>query len=195
MTKNRKMVAQRDEQDSTRAGLRSTRVSTAARWMAPALLAALVLAGAAAGRPDSAPGQCVPDGPAAVSQQQESEVRPPTTAECLEPPSKTTTTSSEHGLAGDHAELDPELRAYLDYLRGNECNLNERERLLDTKAVNGASRAGLHAAGYSYGEIEDSFKRVLEFLDRRSTSGAPTSPARTTSACRPAPDGRQPGAG
>jgi hypothetical protein len=90
----------------------------------------------------------------------------PGSAERQDPPSKDKALNADRKHTDESADRDPELKAYLDYLRSSDCHLTERERNLDSRAVRGASRDELHSLGYSYPEIEASFKRFLAFLDR-----------------------------
>lgn len=148
------------------ARLKAIWLSTAARWAGPALTAALVLAVAGPGGPEQASAGSGGVWSNDEATNQDSCDGQLSRAEHLDPQSENRATNAEIGCAVDSAELEPELKAYLHYLRSDNCDLAEGEKLLDTKAVNGASRTDLHSAGYSYSEIEASFKRVLAFLDR-----------------------------
>ena len=159
-------VANLAGQGIRRARLKAIWLSTAARWAGPALIAVLVLAVAGPGGPEKASAGSGGVGSNDEATNQDSCDGQLSRAEHLDPQSESLATNADHGCAVDSAELDPELKAYLHYLRSNNCDLAEREKLLDMKAVNGASRTELHSAGYSYSEIEASFKRVLAFLDR-----------------------------
>ena len=147
-----------------RAALKATWVSTAARWAGPALMAALVLAVARPSGPEKASAGFGDVGPNDEAPKQDSCDGQLSRADRLDPQSETRATSADYGSADESADTDPEVRAYLDYVRSDKCNLTDHEKLLDTKSVKGASRDDLHSAGYTYSEIEASFKRFSAFL-------------------------------
>lgn len=141
-------------------------ILSTARWLAPACIAVLLLAAAELSNPIESPAKPPDVKSGTESAKETSQHKQVSTAEDPNVSGhEVEDASTSDDPSENTAEPDAELSEYLYYLRGPGCDLTEHQKLLDEKAVHGATRTELHSLGYDYPEIEASFKRVLAFLD------------------------------